>query len=118
VDGTAAQARITNWEPPVAPLQAQGQDLPARLGRSVEMTPEKPAERAGVAQAEGVRLPVARRLLQVVRAPKSRSVPTLGRATLAAGQRAGRLLAVRDEAVRPRVDQAAADEIWGAANQP
>src|SRR5512135_1271981 len=118
VDGTAAQARINNLEQQVVLLQAQVQDLHARLGRSVEMTPEKQAELACVAQAEGVSLPVARRFLQVVMAPKSRSVPTLGRATLEAGQRAGRLLAVLDEAVRPRVEQAAADEIFLAANQP
>lgn len=118
VDGTAAQARINNLEQQVAQLQAQVQDLHARLARSVEMTPEKQAELACMAQAEGVSLPVARRLLQVVMAPKSRSVPALGRATLEAGQRAGRLLAVLDEAVRPRVEQAAADEIFLAANRP
>jgi hypothetical protein len=39
-------------------------------------------------------------------------VATLGRATLGAGQRAGALLEVLDEAARPRVEQAAADEIF------
>ena len=42
-----------------------------------------------------------------------RSVPTLGRATLEAGERAGRLLQVLDEKARPEVEQAAADEIFG-----
>jgi len=40
------------------------------------------------------------------------SVPTLGRATLEAGKRAGPLLEVLDEAARPAVKQATADEIF------
>lgn len=81
------------------------------------MTPEKQAEMACVAQAEGVSLSVARRLLQVVMAPKSRSVPALGRATREAGQRAGQLLAVLDETVQPEVEQGAADEIFLAEDR-
>jgi hypothetical protein len=88
------------------------QDLQGRLERAVELTPEKQAEVACVAQAEGVSLPVARRLLQVLLPPKARSVPTLGRATAEAGLRAGRLLEVLDEAASPRVAQATADEIF------
>jgi hypothetical protein len=87
-------------------------DLQERLGHAIEVTPEKQAELACVAQAEGVSLPVARRILQVFLPPKARSVPTLGRATAEAGGRAGRLLEVLDEAARPRVAQAAADEIF------
>jgi hypothetical protein len=77
----------------------------------------KQAEVAGVAQAEGVSLPVARRILQVLLRPGARSVPTLGRATAAAGSQAGRLLEVLDEAARPRVAQATADEIFPAGRQ-
>lgn len=117
VDGTATQARINALEQQVAQLQAQVQDLQGRLQRSVEMTPEKQAEMACVAQAEGVSLSVARRLLQVVMAPKSRSVPALGRATREAGQRAGQLLAVLDETVQPEVEQGAADEIFLAEDR-
>jgi len=39
-------------------------------------------------------------------------VPTLGRATEEAGQRAGQLLEVLDEVVQPKVKQATADEIF------
>jgi hypothetical protein len=61
---------------------------------------------------------VARRLLRVVQGSRSTpSVPTLGRATLQAGQLAGALLGVLDAAVRPEVKQAAADEIFLAANR-
>jgi hypothetical protein len=42
------------------------------------------------------------------------SVPTLGRATLEAGVRAGALLEVLDEKDRPKVEQATADEIFSA----
>jgi hypothetical protein len=117
VDGTAAQARVAELEQQVAQLRSQVHDLQQRLGRAVEMTPEKQAEVACVAQAEGVSLPVARRLLQVLLPPKTRSVPTLGRATAAAGRHAGRLLEVLDEAARPRVAQAIADEIFSDANR-
>ena len=61
---------------------------------------------------------MARRLLGVVEGSKSTpSVPTLGRATLQAGQRAGALLVVLDEAARPEVKQAVADEIFLAADR-
>ena len=111
VDGTAAQARVADLEQQVTRLRGQVQDLQERLARAVEMTPEKPAEVACVAQAEGVSLPVARRILRVLVPPKARSVPTLGRATAEAGRRAGRLPEVLDGAASPRVARATADEI-------
>jgi len=114
VDGATAQAQITALQQRIAEQQAQIQALQDRLQHAVEITPDKQDEFASVAQAEGVSLSVARRLLRVVVGSRPiPSVPTLGRATLAAGQRAGHLLAVLDEAVRPRVEQAAADEIFG-----
>jgi len=44
-------------------------------------------------------------------------VATLGRASLEAGKKAGPLLKVLDEAVRPEVRQATADEIFLDANR-
>lgn len=117
VDGTATGARLAELERQVVQLQAQLHDLQGRLERSVELTPQKQAELACVAQAEGVSLPVTRRLLQALLPPTALSVPTLGRATAAAGRRAGRLLEVLDEAARPHVEQAAADEIFSAASR-
>jgi hypothetical protein len=62
-------------------------------------------------------LSVARRLLLVMEASESTpSVATLGRTILEAGVRAGGLLEVLNEAARPEVKQAAADEIFSAAN--
>ena len=117
VDGSAARARVAELEQQVTQLRGRVQDLQDRLERAVELTPEKQAEVACVAQAEGVSLPVARRLLQVLLPPKARSVPTLGRATAEAGRRAGRLLEVLDEAASPRVAQATADEIFSDASR-
>jgi hypothetical protein len=117
VDGTATQARVAELEQQVTQLRSQVHELQRRLGRAVEMTPEKQAEVACVAQAEGVSLPVARRILQVLQRPKTRSVPTLGRATAEAGRHAGRLLEVLDEVARPRVAQATADEIFSGESR-
>jgi hypothetical protein len=117
VDGTSTGTRLAELERQVVQLRARVHDLQDRLERSVELTPEKQAEVACVAQAEGVSLPVARRLLQVLLPPTARSVPALGRATAAAGRRAGRLLEVLDGAARPRVEQAAADEIFSGGSR-
>jgi hypothetical protein len=112
VDGAAAQAQIGDLQQQLARRQAEIQALQDRLKHAVEMTPDKQHEFATVAQAEGVSLSVARRLLRVVEGSEpTSSVATLGRATLEAGQRAGPLLKVLDEAARPAVKQGTADEI-------
>jgi hypothetical protein len=119
VDGTAAEARVEELRRRLADQEAENRALRTRLERAVEITRDKQDEFAAVAQAEGVSLGVARRLLRVV----AGSVPvpsaaTLGRATLEAGRHAGALLEVLDEAARPRVEQAAADEIFWAEAGP
>jgi hypothetical protein len=115
VDGAAAQARIDELQRQLAEQRAEVQALRERLKRTVEITPDTQEEFATVAQAEGVSLSVARRLLRVVEGSQSTpSVATLGRASLEAGKRAGPLLKVLDEAARPKVEQAAADEIFSA----
>jgi hypothetical protein len=118
LDGTATQARIDDLQRQLAQQQAENHALHERLQHAVEITPEKQDEFATVAQAEGVSLSVARRLLRVLTPLKTvPSVPTLGRATLEAGQRAGALLGVLDEVARPEVEHATADEIFLAENQ-
>jgi len=113
VDGAAVQARIDDRQRQLAERQAEIQALRERLQHAVEITPDKQHEFATVAQAEGVSLSVARRLLRVVSRPKStRAVATLGRATLEAGKQAGPLLKVLDEVARPEVKQGTADEIF------
>jgi chromosome segregation ATPase len=118
VDGTAARARIDELQRQLAEQRAEVQALQERLEHAVEITPDKQHEFATLAQAEGVSLSVARRLLRVVEGSKATpSVPTLGRATLEAAKRAGPLLKVLDEVARPQVEQATADEIFLAANR-
>ncbi len=113
VEGTAAEARVEELRRRLADQEAENRVLRTRLERAVEMTRDKQEQFATVAQAEGVSLSVARRLLQVVAGSKPvPGVATLGRATLEAGRQAGALLEVLDEATRPRVEQAAADEIF------
>ena len=90
--GAAAQARIDELQLQIVAQQAEIQALQERLKHAVEITPDKQHEFATVAQAEGVSLSVARRLLRVMTGPKhSRGVATLGRATLEAGTQAGGL---------------------------
>ena len=118
VDGTAARARIDELQRQLAGHRAEVQALQERLRHAVEITPDKQHEFATVAQAEGVSLSVARRLLRVVEGSRSTpSVATLGRATLEAGKRAAPLLKVLDEAARPKVNQGAADEIFSAEDR-
>jgi chromosome segregation ATPase len=117
VDGAAAQADIDELQRQLAERQAEVNALQERLKHAVEITPDKQHEFATVAQAEGVSLSVARRLLRVVTGSRrSRAVATLGRATLEAGKRAGPLLKVLDEAARPKVKQGTADEIFLGAH--
>jgi hypothetical protein len=118
VDGAGTQARIDDLQQQLTQRQAEIQVLQERLEYAVEITPDKQHEFAAVAQAEGVSLSVARRLLHVVAgSAPTPSVPTLGRATLEAGERAGDLLVVLDELARPEVKQGAADEIFLAPNR-
>jgi hypothetical protein len=118
VDGAGTQARIDDLQQQLTRQQAEIQVLQERLEHAVEITPDKQHEFAAVAQAEGVSLSVARRLLRVVAgsAPTA-SVPTLGRATLESGNHAGDLLVVLDEVTRPEVKQGTAAEIFGVPNR-
>ncbi len=117
VDGAEAQARIDELKRHLDERQAEVNALRERLRHAVEITPDKQHEFATVAQAEGVSLSVARRLLRVMTGPRrSQAVATLGRATMEAGKKAGPLLRVLDEAARPEVKQATADEIFLDAN--
>jgi TolA-binding protein len=115
----AGRARIDELQQQLARQSGEIQALQDRLKQAIEITPEKQHEFATVAQAEGVSLSVARRLLRVVEGSRhTPSGPTLGRATLEAAKRAGPLLKVLDEVARPKLEQATADEIFLAANRP
>jgi hypothetical protein len=118
VNGAVTQAQVDELRRQLSERQAEVQALQARLKLAVEITPEKQHEFATVAQAAGVSLSVARRLLHVMTGPgRSRGAATLGRATLEAGKHAGPLLEVLDEAARPRVKQGTAEEIFSGASR-
>jgi hypothetical protein len=117
VDGAAAQAQIDDLQRQLADRQAEVKALETRLRHAVEITSDKQHEFTTVAQAEGVSLSVARRLMRVMTGPRRRQgVATLGRVTREAGTKAGPLLEVLDEAARPEVNQGTADEIFLDAN--
>jgi hypothetical protein len=92
--------------------QARGDDWQRRLDQAVLLDQDRQAEFAATAQATGVRLPVARRLLHVFLGQRTPSVAKLGRWTRAAALRCAALLQVLDEHTGPRVRQAVADEIF------
>ena len=88
VDGAVARAQIEDLQRQLTERQAEVKALEKRLRHAVEITPDKQHEFATVAQAEGVSLSVARRLLQVMTGPRrGRAVATLGRATLEADRK-------------------------------
>ena len=79
VDGTAAQAQIDELQRQLLEHKTEVQALQERLKHAVEITADKQHEFATVAQAEGVSLSVARRLLRVMTGPRRRQgVATLG----------------------------------------
>ena len=90
VAGAVAHAQIDELRRQLAERQAEVIALRARLKLAVEITNDKQHEFAAVAQAEGVSLSVARRLLHIMTGPRrGRDVATLGRATREAGKHAG-----------------------------
>jgi hypothetical protein len=92
--------------------EQQHADCQERLRVAVVLDAEKQTQFACVGQACGVSLPVCWQLLDVLLAGRQLSVPTLGRATRAAGAKAGQLLAVLDALARGRAREVAADEIY------
>jgi hypothetical protein len=103
---SALQQRIQELEAQVAQLQQQ-------LADRVVLDADKQAEFASACQADGVSLPISRRLLSVLLVGKRvPSVAKLGRWTKAAGERSAVTLAVFDEVVQPKVHEALLDEIY------
>jgi hypothetical protein len=75
-----------------AQQREENKSLQARLGQVVEISEDKQAEFASTGQAEGVSLPVLRRLLVVFLGEKPPSVPTLNRHTQATAKKSEELL--------------------------
>jgi len=112
VEGAASRQEVQELRAECDRLRRRIEALEARLGEAVWIDADRQARFAATAQAEGVSLPVTRRLLAVFLGSAAPSVSRLGRWTRAAGRAATARLEVLDEAARPRVEQAAGDEIF------
>jgi hypothetical protein len=108
----ADQEKIKNLQHQVRELRQDLAERDQRLAMALVLDKEKQETLSIVGQAHGVSLPVCRELLKVLIPGQPESVPTLGRVTQAAGQKAGQLLTVLDEWARARVRDVAADEIY------
>jgi hypothetical protein len=112
IEGSAAHARQEELAGQFEAAQRRIAELEKRLQFAVVIDADRQAEFASVAQAEGVSLPMTRRLLEVFLRKATPSVPKLGRWTQQAAARAGQVLAVLDPMARAEVRQVAADEIF------
>ncbi|HTU17954.1 MAG TPA: hypothetical protein VMG10_07810 [Gemmataceae bacterium] len=112
VDGSNYRQQLHHLSQDNDRLRAQRDHLCQLLQHAVVLDADQLARLAATAQAEGVSLPVARRLLLPLLQHDTPSVPQLGRWTHAAAQKAEALLSVLDDVVRPQVEQVAADEIF------
>jgi len=122
VDGAATQRLLQDLQDEIDRLHAGNATLRRQQQQAVLVDADTLAQFASIAQAEGVSLPVARRLLapllaqslahQPQRPPRLPSVARLGRLTRAAALRSATLLEVLDGYSRDRVHQGAGDEIF------
>jgi hypothetical protein len=103
---------IEHLQARVGELEQQHTGLQERLRLAVVIDADKQAQFASVGQACGVSLPVCWELLDVLIPGAQQAVATLGRATQAAGKKAGELLAIVDAWAQERVREVAADEIY------
>ena len=112
LEGTAQQQRIEALQQEIAALRRQLAEGERRLAQSVLLDADQQQEFACTAQADGVSLAVARRLLAVFLGEETPSVATLGRWTKAAGEKAGALLTALDAVSATRIHQAVTAEIY------
>lgn len=112
VDGSDHQQRLEALRQDNARLHAECDLLRQQLQQAVVLDTDGLACFAATAQAEGVSLPVTRRLLTPFLKQRTPSVPQLGRWAQRAARKAEALLPLLDAVARPRAAQAAADEIF------
>lgn len=112
VDGAQQRQQLQHLSQDNDRLRADRDQLHRQLQHAIVLDDDQLARFAATAQAEGVSLPVARRLLLPFLKQRTPSVAKLGRCSQAAARKAETLLAVLDEVTRPHVEQVAADEIF------
>jgi hypothetical protein len=106
------QREIEVLQQHIRELTEKNAALEERLAVAVVVDEDMQALLATVCQANGVSLPTAWQLLEILIPGKQLSVASLGRRTKAAGKRSGQLLAVLDEFARERARAVAADELY------
>lgn len=112
VDGSQSRQRLEELHDDNKRLRVECDHLPRQLQQAIVLDADRLACFATTAQAEGVSLPVARRLLRPLLPQRPPSVAQLGRWSHAAAQQAAALLPLLDAVARPRVEHVAADEIF------
>jgi hypothetical protein len=103
---------IQDLQARVRELEQQRSDLQERQRLAVVLDADKQAQFASVGQACGVSLPACWELLDVLIPGQQQAVATLGRASRAAGKKAGELLPILDAWAHERVREVSADEIY------
>jgi len=112
LDVSPKQTEIDRLRQQIADLEGCLDLLRAEQTCAVVIDADRQAEFASTAQAEGVSLPAARRLLAVLLREQTPSVAQLGRFSRQAGLRAAPLLEVFDAHARPLARQSGSDEIF------
>jgi len=112
VDGAGYRQRLEQLQDANDRLHADLQRLHRQLQQAIVADADQLARFAATAQAEGVSLPVARRLLLPLLKQRTPGVSQLGRYSHKAAAKAEALLSVLDAATRPQAQQVAADEIF------
>lgn len=112
VDGSPYRQQLHELSQDNDRLRDECDHLQQQLQQAIVLDTDQLARFAATAQAEGVSLPVARRLLLPLLKQRTPSVARLGRWTHAAAAKAEALLSVLDAVARPQVEQVAADEIF------
>jgi hypothetical protein len=112
VEGSTTRQRFDELGQQVQQQEQHITELEQRLAEAVVIDKDKQAHFASRAEAEGVSLPVAQRLLTIFLGQRTPSVATLGRYSKEAGERSTKLLEVLDVPSGSCVQQAAADEIF------
>ena len=103
LDGQRHRDEVLGLQQQLAQARTQAADWQRRLDDAVVLDQDRQAEFAATAQAEGVSLPVARRLLGVALRQRTPSVAKLGRWTKAAGQRRTKISSATAWRTRGRV---------------
>jgi hypothetical protein len=111
LDPLPHQQQLARLQQQVVDLQRRLEGLQAQQPFRFFQGADKQAEFASMAQAEGVSLPLARRLLHLLLREATPSVAQLGRWAKAAALRATATLEALDEVSRPLIKDAALDEL-------